>query len=51
MTPEHTVVVNTSGPGSFLVADYFSDSMIEGASLLKEAQVLRQFVENEGAPL
>ena len=44
-------VVNASGPGSSLVADYFSDSVIEGTSPLKEAQVLRQFVENEGAPL
>ena len=44
-------VVNASGPGSSIVADYFSDSVIEGTSPLKEAQVLRQFVENEGAQL
>ena len=44
-------VVNASGPGSSIVADYFSDSVIDGTSPLKEAQVLRQFVENEGARL
>ena len=42
--------VNASGPGSALVADYFSASVIDGTSPLKEAQVLRQFVESEGAP-
>ena len=44
-------VVNASGPGSSFVADYFTESVIEGTSPLKEAQVLRQFVESEGAPL
>lgn len=44
-------VVNASGPGSSIVADYFSVSVVKGTSPLKEAQVLRQFVENEGAPL
>ena len=44
-------VVNASGPGSAFVADYFSTSVVEGTSPLKEAQVLRQFVQNEGAPL
>jgi methyltransferase (TIGR00027 family) len=44
-------VVDASGPGSSFVADYFSASVIEGTSPLKEAQVLRQFVESEGAPL
>jgi O-methyltransferase involved in polyketide biosynthesis len=44
-------VVNASAPGSAFVADYFSDSVVAGTSPLKEAQVLRQFVENEGAPL
>ena len=40
-----------SGPGSSLVADVFDTSVIEGTSSLKEAQVLRQFVESEGARL
>ena len=44
-------VANASGPGSAFVADYFSSSVIDGTSPLKEAQVLRQFVESEGAPL
>ena len=44
-------VVNASGPGSSFVADYFSASVIEGTSPLQEAQVLRQFVASEGAPL
>ena len=44
-------VVNASGPGSAFVADYFSTSVIDGTSPLPEAQVLRQFVESEGAPL
>jgi O-methyltransferase involved in polyketide biosynthesis len=43
--------VSASGPGSSLVADYFSASVIEGTRPLKEAQVLRQFVESESAPL
>ena len=44
-------VVNASGPGSSFIADYFSAAVIDGTSPLKEAQVLRQFVESEGAPL
>ena len=44
-------VVNASGPGSSFVADYFADSVIDGTCPLKEAQVLRQFVGSEGAPL
>lgn len=44
-------VVSCSGPGSAFVADYFSTSVVEGTSPLKEAQVLRQFVQSEGAPL
>jgi methyltransferase (TIGR00027 family) len=44
-------VANASGPGSAFVADYFTVSVIEGTSRLKEAQALRQFVEKEGAPL
>ena len=46
-----TFVTSASGPGSAFVADYFLTSVIEGTSPLKEAQVLRQFVESEGAPL
>jgi methyltransferase (TIGR00027 family) len=46
-----SLVVNASGPGSTFVADYFNASVIDGTSPLKEAQVLRQFVEGEGAPL
>ena len=44
-------IVNASGPGSAFVADYFTTSVIDGTSPLQEAQVLRQFVESEGAPL
>ena len=44
-------VVNASGPGSAFVADYFSQSVIDATSPLKEAQVLHQFVASEGAPL
>jgi methyltransferase (TIGR00027 family) len=44
-------VVNASGAGSSLIADYFIESVIEGTCPLKEAQVLRQFVAGEGAPL
>ena len=44
-------VVNASGPGSAFVADYFNDSVIDGTSRLKEAQVLRTFVESEGSGL
>jgi methyltransferase (TIGR00027 family) len=44
-------IVNTSGRGSSLIADYFSVPVIKGTSPLKEAQVLKQFVESEGAPL
>ena len=43
--------VKASGPGSSFVADYFTDVVIDGTSPLGEAQVLRQFVESEGAPL
>ena len=44
-------IVNVSGPGSAIVADYFSTAVVDGTSPLKEAQVLREFVESEGAPL
>lgn len=44
-------VTHASGPGSALVCDYFDVSVVEGTSTLQEAQVLRKFVEAEGAPL
>jgi methyltransferase (TIGR00027 family) len=44
-------ITNASGPGSAIVADYFSTAVVEGTSPLKEAQVLRQFVESEGSSL
>jgi len=44
-------IAGSSGPGSSLVADYFEEPVIDGSSPLPEAQVLRQFVESEGAPL
>ena len=46
-----TFIADASGPGSSLVADYFDTTVVEGTSPLKEAQVLRQFVENEGSRL
>ena len=42
---------SASGSGSALVADFFDTSVIDGTSPLTEAQVLRSFVEAEGAPL
>jgi methyltransferase (TIGR00027 family) len=44
-------ITHGSGPGSALVGDYFDISVIEGTSPRQEAQVLRKFVEAEGAPL
>jgi len=44
-------ITNASGPGSAIVADYFSTSVVEGTSTLKETQVLRKFVESEGSSL
>lgn len=44
-------IAKGSGSGSSLVADYFDTTVIDGTSPLKEAQVLRQFVENEGSRL
>ena len=37
--------------GSDLVADFFDPSVIDGTSPLKEARMLKRFVEDEGAPL
>jgi methyltransferase (TIGR00027 family) len=44
-------IAQESGPGSALVGDYFDIPVIEGTSPRQEAQVLRKFVEAEGAPL
>jgi methyltransferase (TIGR00027 family) len=44
-------IATSSGSGSSVVADTFDESVIDGSSPLPEAQVLRQFVESEGAPL
>jgi methyltransferase (TIGR00027 family) len=44
-------MASSAGPGSSLVADVFDKSVVDGSSPLREAQVLRQFVESEGAPL
>lgn len=44
-------IANGSAPGSSFVADYFDTTVIDGSSALKEAQVLRQFVESEGSRL
>lgn len=44
-------ITGSSGPGSSMVADYFDTSVVEGTSPLREALVLRQFVETEGAGL
>jgi O-methyltransferase involved in polyketide biosynthesis len=44
-------IIKASGPESSIVADYFDTAVVEGKSPLKEAIVLRQFVENEGSSL
>ncbi|MEJ2639607.1 MAG: hypothetical protein P8010_08545 [Desulfosarcinaceae bacterium] len=44
-------IAHESGPGSVLVGDYFDISVIEGTCPRREAQVLKRFVETEGAPL
>jgi methyltransferase (TIGR00027 family) len=44
-------ITAASLPDSIFVADYFLSDVIDGTSLLKEARVLRQFVENEGSTL
>jgi methyltransferase (TIGR00027 family) len=44
-------IIQASGPGSSIVADYFDTTVVEGKSSLKEAIVLRRFVENEGSSL
>jgi len=44
-------IVNASGPGSSLVADYFSSAVVAGDCPLPEARALRQFVEDEGSAL
>ena len=44
-------IINASGPESSMVADYFDTDVVTGNSPLKEAVVLRQFVEKEGSSL
>jgi len=44
-------IIDKSGPQSSIVADYFDTTVVEGSSSLKEAVVLRKFVENEGSSL
>jgi O-methyltransferase involved in polyketide biosynthesis len=44
-------ICRASAPGSAIVADSFETSIVDGTSPLKEAQVLKSFVEKEGAPL
>lgn len=44
-------ITQTSAPGSAFMADYFDTTVVQGESTLKEARVLKQFVESEGAPL
>ncbi len=44
-------VAGHSGPGSSVVFDYFTTSVVDGTCPLQEAKVLRQFVAREGAPL
>lgn len=42
---------SNSAAGSSLVADVFDTTVVDGTSPLKEAQVLRSFVEGQGSPL
>lgn len=42
---------NASAKGSAVVADIFDTTVVDGTSTLPEAQVLKSFVEKEGAPL
>jgi len=44
-------ITAASSPDSVFVADYFPSDVIDGTSPLKEARVLKQFVENEGSTL
>jgi methyltransferase (TIGR00027 family) len=44
-------IARNSGPATSIVADYFDTTVVEGSSPLKEARVLRQFVESEGSSL
>ncbi len=44
-------IVNSSGPGTRLLADFFSASVIDGACPLPEARALRDFVAKEGSAL
>jgi methyltransferase (TIGR00027 family) len=44
-------ICDMSAPGSVLLADWFSISVVDGSSALKEAKAFKIFVENEGTPL
>lgn len=44
-------VTSASSIDSIFVADYFSADVVDGTSPLKEAKMLRKFVENEGSAL
>lgn len=44
-------ICKASVSGSALVADFFDISVVDGISPLKEAQTLKNFVENEGSAL
>ena len=44
-------IAASSGPGSALVADYFETDVVNGTCARKEAQALKSFVEDGGAPL
>lgn len=44
-------ICDMSAPGSVLLADWFSTSVVDGSSALKEAKAFKMFAENEGAPL
>lgn len=44
-------ICGMSAPGSVLLADWFSTSVLDGSSALKEAKAFKTFVEKEGTPL
>jgi len=46
-----TYIRSNSAAGSSLVADVFDTTVVDGTSPLKEARMLRKFVESEGSPL
>lgn len=46
-----TFICKTSAPGGALLADWFSTTVVNGVSPLKEAKVVKDFFEKEGALL